>query len=254
MKTKTSKKKVKKKNREIMIVTWVFTLLFIGMAGYITYYSATHKQELINNSYNGRQQILIAQNTRGRIFSAEGEVLARTTTDSEGKEKREYPYQNLFSHVVGYASNGRMGVEAQANYYLINTSASLSQKAALDLNGEKYPGDDVYTTLRVDLQQVASTALGVYQGAVIVTEPGTGKVLAMVSKPDFDPEQISDIWDELVADEDSSILLNRVTQGLYPPGSTFKIITALEYIRENPDIFQNYSYNCSGSNLLKFRY
>lgn len=247
MKTKTSKKKVKKKNREIMIVTWVFTLLFIGMAGYITYYSATHKQELINNSYNGRQQILIAQNTRGRIFSAEGEVLARTTTDSEGKEKREYPYQNLFSHVVGYASNGRMGVEAQANYYLINTSASLSQKAALDLNGEKYPGDDVYTTLRVDLQQVASTALGVYQGAVIVTEPGTGKVLAMVSKPDFDPEQISDIWDELVADEDSSILLNRVTQGLYPPGSTFKIITALEYIRENPDIFQNYSYNCSGS-------
>ena len=106
-----------------MIVTWVFTLLFIGMAGYITYYSATHKQELINNSYNGRQQILIAQNTRGRIFSAEGEVLARTTTDSEGKEKREYPYQNLFSHVVGYASNGRMGVEAQANYYLINTSA-----------------------------------------------------------------------------------------------------------------------------------
>ena len=226
LKTKTSKKKVKKKNREIMIVTWVFTLLFIGMAGYITYYSATHKQELINNSYNGRQQILIAQNTRGRIFSAEGEVLARTTTDSEGKEKREYPYQNLFSHVVGYASNGRMGVEAQANYYLINTSASLSQKAALDLNGEKYPGDDVYTTLRVDLQQVASTALGVYQGAVIVTEPGTGKVLAMVSKPDFDPEQISDIWDELVADEDSSILLNRVTQGLYPPGSTFKIITA----------------------------
>ena len=247
LKTKTSKKNVKKKNREITIVTWVFTLLFIGMAGYITYYSATHKQELINNSYNGRQQILIAQNARGRIFSAEGEVLAQTTTDNEGKEKREYPYQNLFSHVVGYASNGRMGVEAQANYYLINTSASLSQKAALDLNGEKYPGDDVYTTLRVDLQQVASTALGVYQGAVIVTEPGTGKVLAMVSKPDFDPEQISDIWDELVADEDSSILLNRVTQGLYPPGSTFKIITALEYIRENPDIFQNYSYNCSGS-------
>lgn len=247
MKTKISKKKVKKKNREITIVTWVFALLFLGMTGYITYYSATHKQELINNSYNGRQQILIAQNRRGRIFSAEGDVLAQTITDGEGNEKREYPYQNLFSHVVGYASNGRMGVEAQANYYLINTSASLSQKAALDLNGEKYPGDDVYTTLNVNLQQVASTALGVYQGAVIVTEPDTGKILAMVSKPDFNPEQIADIWDELVADKDSSILLNRVTQGLYPPGSTFKIITALEYIRENPGTFQNYSYNCSGS-------
>ncbi len=244
---KTSKKKAKKKNREITIVTWVFTLLFLGLAGYITYYSATHRQELINNSYNGRQQILIAQNRRGRILSAGGDVLAQTVSDEEGNEKREYPYQNLFSHVVGYASNGRMGVEAQANYYLINTSASLSQKAALDLNGEKYPGDDVYTTLNVNLQQVASTALGVYQGAVIVTEPATGKVLAMVSKPDFNPEQIADIWDELVEDKDSSILLNRVTQGLYPPGSTFKIITALEYIRENPDTYQNYRYNCNGS-------
>lgn len=55
------------------------------------------------------------------------------------------------------------------------------------------------------------------------------------------------MWDDLIADEDSSILLNRVTQGLYPPGSTFKIMTALEYIRENPDSFQNYSYNCSGA-------
>ncbi len=230
-----------------MLVTWAFVLLFLGMAGYITHYSITHKQELINNSYNGRQQILLAQNRRGSIFSAGGEVLARTVEGEDGKEVREYPYQNLFSHVVGYATNGRMGVESQANYYLINSGAPLSEKAALDLNGEKYPGDDVYTTLDVHLQQVASTALGIYQGAVIVTEPSTGRVLAMLSKPDFDPAQIAAIWDELVEDKESSILLNRVTQGLYPPGSTFKIITALEYIRENPDSYQNYSYNCTGS-------
>lgn len=246
-KNKNTGKTSKKKNREIMLVTWAFTLLFLCMAGYIIHYSATNRQELINNSYNGRQQTLLAQNRRGSIYSAEGSVLARTTVDEEGNEKREYPYQNLFSHVVGYATNGKMGIEAQANYYLINSGAPLSQKAALDVSGEKYPGDDVYTTLNVELQQVASTALGIYQGAIIVTEPDTGKVLAMVSKPDFNPEEIPNIWEELIQDEESSILLNRVTQGLYPPGSTFKIVTALEYIRENPDTYQNYSYNCTGA-------
>ncbi len=249
MKTKKNnfKKINKKKNKEIMLVTWTFALLFLGLAGYITYYSVTHQQELMSNSYNGRQQILIAKNRRGKILAADGSVLAQTVLDDEGKEKREYPYQNLFSHVVGYATNGRMGVEAQANYYLLHSNAPLSQKAALDAKGEKYPADDVYTTLDVNLQEVASKALGVYQGAVVVTEPGTGKVLAMVSKPDFNPEQIKDIWDELIQDDESSILLNRASQGLYPPGSTFKIVTALEYIRENPDTYQNYHYTCNGS-------
>lgn len=230
-----------------MLVTWSFTLLFLAMAGYITYYAMTHKQELINNSYNGRQQILLAQNRRGRIYSADGEILAETVADEKGEERRSYPYQNLFAHAVGYSINGRMGVEAQANYYLINSNAPLSEKAAIDVSGGKYPGDDVYTTLHVDLQQTASTALGVYRGAIVVTEPKTGKILAMVSKPDFNPEEIAQLWDGLVEDKESSILLNRVTQGLYPPGSTFKIVTALEYIRENPDTYRNYSYQCTGA-------
>lgn len=240
-------KRNKKKNREIMLVTWTFTLILLAMSGYIAYYAATHKQELINNSYNGRQQMLLAQNQRGRILAAGGEILAETIIGEDGKEKRQYPYQNLFSHVVGYSINGRLGVEAQANYYLINSNAPLSQKASLDASNMKYPGDDVITTLDVKLQQVASTALGVYQGAVIVTEPDTGKILAMVSKPDFNPEQIADLWDSLVADKESSILLNRVTQGLYPPGSTFKIMTALEYIKENPENYSDYHYQCNGT-------
>lgn len=247
MKTKKNKISKTKKNREITLVMWAFTLLFLCLAGYIMHYSLTHKQELINNSYNGRQQALLAQNRRGKIYSADGNILAQTIMTEEGKEKREYPYQNLFAHVVGYAVNGRMGIESQANYYLINSNAPLSEKASLDIEDEKYPGDDVYTTLNVELQQVASAALGIYQGAIIVTEPDTGKILAMVSKPDFNPEEISDIWDKLVSDKDSSILLNRVTQGLYPPGSTFKIVTALEYMRENPDTYKSYRYNCTGA-------
>ncbi len=246
MRTAKNKQTRKKGNGQIVAVTCVFTFLFLGMIGYITHYSLTHKQELINNSYNGRQQILLAKNRRGDILAANGDVLARTV-ETQGGEVREYPYKNLFSHVVGYSVNGRMGVESQANYYLINSNAPLSEKAGLEVSDEKYPGDCVYTTLDVELQQVASTALGVYRGAIVVTEPSTGKVLAMVSKPDFDPEKIEEQWDEFLADSDSGILLNRVTQGLYPPGSTFKIITALEYIRENPENYGNYSYNCTGA-------
>lgn len=68
----------------------------------------------------------------------------------------------------------------------------------------------------------------------------------MVSKPDFDPNVIGDIWDSIVADDESSVLLNRATQGVYPPGSTFKILTALEYIKENPENYQNYQFQCNG--------
>ena len=85
--------------------------------------------------------------------------------------------------------------------------------------------------------------MGVYKGAIIVTEPSTGKILAMVSKPDFDPATVKENWDNYLADKSSGVLVNRVTQGNYPPGSTFKILTALEYIRENPDKYNNYSYN-----------
>lgn len=245
-KMKMQRKMEKKKNRQILFVTYFFVVLFLGMMGYICHYSITHQQELINNSYNQRQELLIAQNRRGTIYSRDKRVLAETIEEADGKEKRVYPYANMFSHVVGYASNGKYGVESLSNYYLINSNAKLSDKVANEISGEKYPGDNVITTLDVDIQEVAYRSLGVYKGAIIVTKPSTGEILAMVSKPDFDPNEIDQIWDTLIQDKESTVLLNRATQGLYPPGSTFKIITALEYIRENPDTYNSYSFSCNG--------
>lgn len=216
------------------------------MMGYTCHYAATNRQSLINNSYNSRQNLLIAQNRRGTIYAAGGQKLAETQTDEAGEEVRVYPYANLFSHAVGYAANGRYGVEAQANYYLINSNTKLSEKVASDMAGEKYPGDSVITTLDVNLQQIAYDSLGIYKGAVLVTEPKTGRILAMVSKPDFDPNEIEAIWDDLLADKESGVLVNRVTQGLYPPGSTFKIVTALEYIKENMDSYHQFRFQCNG--------
>src|SRR5690606_661544 len=111
----------------------------------------------------------------------------------------------------------------------------------------KSPGDHIITTLNTQLQQTAYEALGNYRGAVVVMEPSTGKILAMVSKPSYDPNTIDEDWEKLVEDEEEeSPLLNRAAQGLYPPGSTLKILTALAYMRQNPS-YESYEYDCDGS-------
>lgn len=234
-------------SREIKLSAGLFALLFVGMIVYLGHFVATSEQDMINNSYNSRQEILLSRNYRGSILSRDGEVLAETLLDEDQNETRNYPFANLFAHIVGYSTQGRMGVEALANYYLINTNTSISNKVENDMAGVKNPGDNVYTTLDVQIQQVADEQLSIYKGAIVVTEVKTGKILALVSHPDFDPNEIQDIWGDLVENDSSSILVNRATQGLYPPGSTFKIVTALEYIRENPNTYQNYTYICNGS-------
>lgn len=243
---KTQNHKRMGNQREIWISAGAVGVLFLCLFLYLGHFVATSEQDMINNSYNSRQQILLSRNYRGSIYSRDGEVLAETILNDEEEESRNYPYKNLFSHIVGYSTQGRMGVEALANYYLINTNTSLSNKVKNDTAGKKNPGDNVYTTLDVKIQQVANDQLDIYRGAIIVTEVSTGKILAMVSHPDFDPNSIGEIWEDLVDNDSSTVLVNRATQGLYPPGSTFKIITALAYIRQNQNDYYNYSYNCDG--------
>lgn len=186
MEEEKERRKRKLNNTPEVIVSGVFfTLLFCALIGYLGYFVATSEQDMINNSYNSRQEILLSQNYRGSIYSADGEILAETTLDAEQNETRNYPYKNLFSHIVGYSTQGRMGVEALANYYLINTNTSLNNKVANDMAGVKNPGDNVYTTLNVGIQQVADEQLSIYKGAVVVTEVKTGKILALVSHPDL---------------------------------------------------------------------
>ncbi len=236
-------------NKELKIVlgiSYLFVALFVALTIYLVHTVYRNEEAYINNSYNPRQEVLITENKRGTIYSHDMQVLAETVTE-KGEEKRFYPYYNIFSHVVGYASNGRAGVEGQANYYLINSNQPLTERIGADITGNKYLADSVVTTLDVDLQKVAYSAIGKYDGAVVVTNPKTGAILAMVSKPDFNPNEIDAIWDDLLADKESSVLLNRATQGLYPPGSTFKIVTLLEYIREHPDDYNKYAFYCNGT-------
>ena len=243
---KEAKKNDKVRRFPIITIGVFFCALFLYMIVFLIRFVLENEQDMVNHSYNSRQDILLSQNYRGTIFSENGEVLAQAVLDEVGNETREYPYGKLFSHAVGYSINGRMGVEALANYYLINTNISVNSKVQNDLAGLKNPGDNVYSTLNTKIQEVADKELNIYRGAVIVSEVKTGRVLAMVSHPNFDPNTIEEKWDSYLNDNQDAVLLNRATQGLYPPGSTFKMITSLEYLREYPDEYTQFSYVCNG--------
>lgn len=213
--------------------------------GYIVYFNIVKSKEIVNSPYNARQESFADQIIRGKILDKDGNILADTEVDENGSETRVYPYGDMFAHVVGYASNGMAGLESVENFNLLTSNAFFLEKIMKEFKEEKNIGDNVVTTLDADLQEAAYHALGSSKGAVFVMEASTGKILAMVSKPTYDPNSVVENWDFLNADPDSS-MLNRVTQGLYAPGSTFKVVTALEFMREDPN-YGNYGYLCEGS-------
>ncbi len=245
------KKRQKSSNREIIILTYLFVGIFVGLLVYFGYFIQVDSSNVINNPYNKRQDLLAERVVRGKILGNNGEVLAETKTDKKGNEYRYYPYDNIFCHIVGRFTNGKTGIELSQNINLLTSSENPLFAMLKEMQGEKNIGDNVVTTLDVNLQKIAYEALGSRKGAVVALEPSTGKILVMVSKSDYNPNTAASNWDSLVEDSfDNSPLLNRATQGLYPPGSTFKILTALEYIRENGD-YKDYTYHCTGSDIFQ---
>ncbi len=226
----------------IVGVTYFFVVLFLVMMGYIVYFNAVKSKEIINSPYNVRLDSMSDRVVRGKILDSDGNVLAETIVSEDGLEKRNYPYGEIYAHVVGFDSMGKSGLESTENFDLLTSNAFFLEKLAKEFQEKKNIGDNVVTTLNTDLQTAAYKALGSYKGAVMVMEASTGKVLAMVSKPSFNPNHIADDWEWLTTDANST-LLNRATQGAYAPGSIFKIVTTLEYMRENPD-YSDYFYVC----------
>lgn len=245
---KKSRKKQKKAStgKEYAIIAYFFVGIFLALIGYLVYYNVELADEYANNPYNSKRQSTYQERViKGEILSADGEVLAHTVTDENDKEVREYPYKDVFAHVVGYSDRGISGLEQSMNSQLLSSHSNLLEQVGNEFKEEKNQGDHIITTLDTGLQLAAYNALGDYKGAVVVMEPDTGKILAMVSKPDFDPNTIAEDWETINADSASSRLVNRATQGQYPPGSTFKIVTSLAYWREN-HTFDGFSFDCVG--------
>ena len=232
------------RNREFARVTYLFVTIFLAMMGYLVYFNVVKSKDIINSPYNVRLDSMADRVVRGKILDNEGNVLAKTEVQEDGTETRRYPYGNMFAHVVGYDSKGKSGLESISNFDLLTSNANFMEQFVHELKEEKNIGDNVITTLDMTLQEAAYHALGDYKGAVVVTEVTTGKILAMVSKPDYNPNTISEDWDEIL-NSSGSMLLNRVTQGAYAPGSVFKLVTALEYMRENK-AYNSYHYTCEG--------
>lgn len=218
----------------------------MGLIGYLIYFNTIKSDDFINSPYNTRQDTFADRVVRGKIMSSDGEVLAQTNVSEDGTEERSYPYNSVFAHVVGYDSNGKSGLESEANFQLLSSHEFFLNQIRNEFMGTKNTGDTVVSTLNADLQTTAYNSLGDRRGAVVALEPSTGKILALVSKPDFDPNTISENWDTLVNDETNSSLLNRATMGQYPPGSTFKVVTALDYFRTRGS-FNGFSFDCQGS-------
>ena len=237
----------RKNNKSIIVSTLIFVITFIAMAGYLIYFNLTQAESIINNSYNKRQGVLSRRTIRGSILSDDKTKLAVTNVDDDGNETRYYPYSGLFSHTIGYLNNGGYGLESLYGYYMLHSNQNFFEQIGNDLPGNRNTGDNVVTTLNVGLQKACYDALGSNRGAVIVMEPSTGKILAMVSKPDFDPNTLAANWSQITGEGSDSVLVNRATQGLYPPGSTFKLITMLEYLREHKNDYGQYHYICDGT-------
>lgn len=214
-------------------------MLFLSLISYLTYFEFFQKDKVSQNSFNKRQWAYEEDIERGSIKDRNGTVLAH----SDGK-KRIYDYGPLYSHVIGYNSTvyGKTLLESKYNKLLLGMDG-FSEVFSIS-NGSK-SGFDLTLTLDHNLQKYASDRLGNRNGAIIAINPKTGEVLALVSKPDFDPSDSALVkrWAELTESEKSP-LLPRATSGLYPPGSTFKIITAAAAVENGLD---GDEYNDSGS-------
>ncbi len=170
---------------------------------------------------------------RGAIRADDNSVLAGSTKKSDDTYTRRYPDGGLFAHAIGYSflSVGQAGLEAEYDDEL-RGKRSDAQTLVDELRGESSDGDRLLTHLDPTAQRAAIDALGGRKGSVVALDPRTGAVKVMVSVPSFDPNDVGRkrTFDRLNADSDNAPLLNRATQGGYPPGSTFKVVTAIAAI------------------------
>ncbi len=219
-------------NAPIARVFVVFVVLFAVLIGYTSRWTVFEADALRDNPRNHRELIEEQKVRRGVIRAGDEAVLARSLKQPDDSYVRTYPPGRLFSHAVGYSfvRQGRAGLE---RFYDDDLSGRKTQLGSLidRLGGSAPDGDNLLTTLDPAAQRVALQQLGGRKGAVVALDPRTGAIRVMASVPGYDPNTVKDQqqFSRLNRDSDAP-LLNRNTQAGYPPGSTFKVVTAIAAI------------------------
>lgn len=212
--------------RRLTAVSVVIALLLGAVVANLTYLQVFDSAALAANPANTRGLAEELRQQRGSVITRDAVVLAESVP-SGAEFKRTYPEGSLGAHVVGYYSPkyGRAGVEAAMNDALAGKRTFASFADLIDsLAGAQVPGNDVRLTIDSEIQAAAEKALGKNRGACVVIDPQTGAILALASAPDYDPAQVDAEWDAL-SSAGSAPLVHRATNSLYPPGSTFKVVT-----------------------------
>lgn len=227
-------------NNRILQIFIVINILFLSLIIYLSYFELYGKEPIMANNYNRRLKAYEDGIVRGQIFDRNGEVLAETKI-VDGISNRIYPYKRLYAHIIGYNSNiyGKTLLEARYNDTLLGKNALGFVGNAMSLvKGEDKTGNNLILTIDHSLQTKARELMGENRGAIVAINPKTGEILAMVSTPDYNPNESSlrENWADLSTGENSP-LLPRALIGLYPPGSTFKVITAISAIEVGLDGF-----------------
>jgi penicillin-binding protein A len=210
-------------NGPIVRLFGVIVLLFALLIVFTSRWTVFEASSLQNNPLNVRTLIDELQVKRGQILASDGTVLAKSVAGPDHTWTRTYPTGPLFAHAVGYsiaAQGESSGLEESAATYLRGLNTGLSS-----IFGQLNPrpvGDDVYTTLDPAAQRAAQQALAGEDGSVVAIDPSTGAVKVMYANPTYN-DNSSDPGQGCGAKD---CLFNRVTQGQYAPGSTFKIVTA----------------------------
>lgn len=238
---------MEKKNSTFKLIKWFYFLLIVALIVYNVYYIVGPGFNESINPYNHRLEAVESQVIRGNIYDRGGEILA-TTKSYDDYFERYYPYHEMFAHVIGYSELNKSGLESIVNLELIQSHSDFSQQILRELSFKEANGDHVYTTLDAKMQQIAYEALGEFNGAVIAMDPITGEILSMVSKPSYDPNEIIKNWESLRTDIEETPLLNRATQGLYPPGSIYKIVTTKAYLQAHDA--EDFFYFCQGEDYF----
>jgi peptidoglycan glycosyltransferase len=217
-------------NRQIARLFLVAVLLLGVLAVFTARWTVLQADALKGEPLNRRPLLEQQQIPRGLILARDGRtklaINRRIGRHENRRYYREYPTGSLFSHAVGYAfvSRGSSGLEQSYNDVLSGTGGDL--RSFIDeIAGGPDQGDDIKTTLDPVAQKTALDALGARQGAIVALDPRTGAVQVMASKPDYDPNRVPEQYAQLNK-EANSPLFNRATQAGYPPGSTFKVVTA----------------------------